>query len=55
MNMNKSLWMKLVISFVRLTGLVLRGTQSIDKSAEKAMDQSMGGVFHGCCRCRFNV
>ncbi len=55
MNMNKSLWMKLVISFVLLTGLVLRGTQSIDKSGEKAKDQSMGGVFLGFCRWRFKV
>ena len=55
MNMNKSLWMKLVISFVLLTGLVLRGTQSIDKSGEKAKDQSMGGVFFGFCRWRFHV
>ena len=55
MNMNKSLWMKLVISFVLLTGLVLRGTQSIDKSVEKSKDQSMGGVFFGFCRWRFHV
>jgi len=53
--MNKSLWMKLVISFVLLIGLVLRGTQSIDKSGEKEIDQSMVGMFLGFCRWRFNV
>jgi|ETNmetMinimDraft_8_1059916.scaffolds.fasta_scaffold00600_11 hypothetical protein len=47
--------MKLVISFVLLTGLVLSGTQSRDKSGEKAIDQSMVGVFHGFFRWRFNV
>jgi hypothetical protein len=55
MNMNKSLWMKLVFSFVLLTGLVLRGNQYIDKSGEHAIDQSMVGVFLGFCRWRFNV
>jgi len=40
MSMNKSLWVKLAISFVLLTSLILSSIQSIDESGEKAIKES---------------
>jgi len=45
MSMNKSLWVKLAISFVLLTSLVLSSTQLIDKSGQKAIDQTFKTAF----------